>query len=77
MGECFEVNSKAGSKPSEASQRNLGDGTIEMTNSTIACEEAFKFDATADVNLEEWFKAADRNNVVAASMADVVNGILP
>ena len=70
MGECLEVENSA------ESQLNLGDGTIIMTNSVVACEndENFK-NADGAVDLENWFLNTQSGNAVAASQADVVNGI--
>lgn len=65
MGECLEVESEA------VSQANLGDGTITIENSFMACNngENFKFDAAAgDVDLEDWFLNTQQNNQVSTSV---------
>ncbi len=65
MGECFEVEN------STESQANLGDGTITISNSVIACNngENFKFDADGGaVDLEDWFLNVQQNNFVSESI---------
>ncbi len=70
MGECFEIENV------QESQANLSDGTTTFTNSVIACEndENFRF-ADGAVDLENWFLNVQSGNAVAATQADVVNGI--
>ena len=65
MGECFEVEN------STESQANLGDGTITISNSVIACNngENFKFDSDGGaVDLEDWFLNVQQNNFVSESI---------
>ncbi|WP_100643819.1 hypothetical protein [Alteromonas facilis] len=65
MGECFEVEN------STESQANLGDGTITISNSVIACNngENFKADtANGAVDLEDWFLNVQANNFVSESV---------
>ena len=65
MGECFEVEN------STESQANLGDGTITISNSVIACAngENFKADtANGAVDLEDWFLNTQSNNFVSESI---------
>ena len=69
MGECFEVEG------SPQSQTNLGDGTITMENSFMACSngENFKY-GSGDVNLEDWFLNQQSNNQVSTSIMLGANG---
>lgn len=69
MGECFEVEN------STESQLNLGDDTITMTNSVVACENGENFkNSDGAVDLESWF-LGQSDNSVAATQAEVLNGI--
>ena len=66
---CFEVEG------SPQSQTNLGDGTITMENSFMACSngENFKY-GSGDVNLEDWFLNQQSNNQVSTSIMLGANG---
>ena len=69
MGECFEVEDNA------VSQANLGDGTLTMQNSVIACENGENFkNADGAVDLEAWFLGQDGNSV-GENRAAVLNGV--
>ena len=69
MGECLEVEDNA------VSQANLGDGTITMQNSVVACENGENFkNADGAVDLEAWF-LGQTGNAVAENRAAVVNGV--
>ena len=67
MGECLEFDS-AETKALAAA------GTLTMTNSVIACPEAFKGDLGNGTTTEQWF-LGQAGNSTAASMTDVVNGV--
>jgi hypothetical protein len=59
MGECLEMDTD------ETVQGNLTDGDITISNSVIACAEAFKTpDGT--IELESWFTADQQNNQLIA-----------
>ncbi|BDX05295.1 hypothetical protein [Planctobacterium marinum] len=69
MGECLEVEDNA------VSQANLGDGTLTMQNSVIACENGENFkNADGAVDLEAWFLGQDGNSV-GENRAAVLNGV--
>lgn len=69
MGECFEVEDNA------VSQANLGDGTLTMQNSVIACENGENFkNADGAIDLEAWFLGQDGNSV-GENRAAVLNGV--
>lgn len=65
MGECLEMDSD------DTVQGNLADGDITITNSVIACSEAFNFGDT-DVDLTTWFATEQSGNSVIA-FADRAN----
>ena len=47
-----------------------------MSNSVVACENGENFkNASGAVDLENWFLNTQADNQVAASQADVINGI--
>jgi len=59
MGECLEMDTD------ETVQGNLTDGDITISNSVIACAEAFKTPDGA-VELESWFTTDQSNNQLVA-----------
>lgn len=59
MGECLEMDTDA------TVQGNLTDGDLTISNSVIACSEAFKFPDTA-VDLNDWFVNQQSNNQLIA-----------
>jgi hypothetical protein len=65
MGECLEMDND------ETVQGNLADGDITITNSVIACAQAFNFGA-ADVDLNNWFGTEQQGNSIIA-FADRAN----
>lgn len=65
MGECLEMDNDA------TVQGNLADGDITITNSVIACSEAFNFGET-DVDLNTWFGTEQQGNSIIA-FADRAN----
>ena len=70
-GECLEVEGEA-TNPN--GQDYLVDGSINITNSVIACTENFK-NGDDDVDLTAWWSDSSRNNSTAANMAAVLSGI--
>lgn len=68
MGECLEIESAP-------SQAFAAAGTLTMTNSVIACPtEAVKGTVATGVTTEAWFLGQTANKL-AATQADVLNGI--
>jgi hypothetical protein len=65
MGECLEMDND------DTVQGNLADGGITITNSVIACSEAFKSGDT-DVDLNNWFGTEQQGNSIVA-FADRAN----